>query len=243
MYGANSVCCVFSKNTFADRYLNLAPVNGCFASGQEFWLFCPSPSGRQPPVCIRSSSCQPSSNSWLPTEAASRPIPFSASIVGSSWNAADSSGEAPIRSPAATVTESCPLAAAAARRSFRWVARYAAPPAGMPLMLPLEPVAGSRLPWKSLMASSWIWVCVGLGFAGAAWVTVPPVAMASTATVPAASRPTTRRPPNRVLSRPVRAMSTPSSWRSPRMAVPRKAPRCRENYPARRDPAKDLSMN
>src|SRR3954447_10443867 len=165
VYGANSVFCVFSKNTFAERYLNLAPLNGCFGSGQEFWLFCPSPSGRQPPDCIRSNSCQPSSNSWLPTDAASSPIPFSASIVGSSWNAADNSGEAPIRSPAATVTESCPFASAAARRSFRWVARYAAPPAGMPLMLPLEPVAGSRLPWKSLIASSWIWVCVGFGFA------------------------------------------------------------------------------
>ena len=47
-----------------------------------------------------------------------RPILFIASIVGSSWNAADSSGVAPIRSPAATVTV-C--------RSLRpWPARAAA---------------------------------------------------------------------------------------------------------------------
>ena len=45
----------------------------------------------------------PSSNSWLPTALRLRPISFMASIVGSSWNSADSSGLAPIRSPAETV--------------------------------------------------------------------------------------------------------------------------------------------
>ena len=44
----------------------------------------------------------PSSNSWLPTEVIARPTRFSASTVGSSWNAADRSGVAPMLSPAAT---------------------------------------------------------------------------------------------------------------------------------------------
>ena len=49
------------------------------------------------------SSVTPSSNSWLPTEAICSPISFISSIVGSSWNAALTSGDAPIRSPAPTV--------------------------------------------------------------------------------------------------------------------------------------------
>ena len=61
--------------------------------------------GWQPPYCIRSSSASPSSNSWLPTALRSSPIWFIASIVGSSWNAAESSGLAPIRSPAETTSE------------------------------------------------------------------------------------------------------------------------------------------
>ena len=42
--------------------------------------------GWQPPFCIRSSSVTPSSNSWLPTLDTSRPIAFSDSTAGSSWN-------------------------------------------------------------------------------------------------------------------------------------------------------------
>ena len=78
--------------------------------GRSSAPFAPSPSSRQPPCCIRCSSRQPSSNSWLPTEATCRPILFMASMVGSSWNAAESSGEAPIRSPAATVIGVAPAA-------------------------------------------------------------------------------------------------------------------------------------
>src|SRR6476619_681653 len=52
---------------------------------------------------MRSSSPAPSSNSWLPTLARSSPARPSASTVDSSWNAAESSGDAPIRSPVATV--------------------------------------------------------------------------------------------------------------------------------------------
>ena len=47
----------------------------------------------------------PSSNSWLPTALASRPISESDSMVGSSCRMPESSGLAPIRSPAATKTE------------------------------------------------------------------------------------------------------------------------------------------
>ncbi len=81
-------------------------------------------------------------------------------MVGSSWNAADSSGLAPIRSPAATVSVEAPAARDFFRSLFSRLARYAAPPAGraldvavIPGMLPLEPVGTSRLPWKSLSAS------------------------------------------------------------------------------------------
>jgi len=112
--------------------------------------------GWQPPDCIRWSSVQPSSNSWLPTALMSRPRAFIASIVGSSWNSAEVSGLAPIRSPADTVS---------VLRFRRWysrreVARYAAPPAGMPAASVLSTlivpgVVGSRFPWKSLSASSW----------------------------------------------------------------------------------------
>ena len=69
------------------------PRRGSVWSAQEFWLSLPSPSSRQPPFCIRRSSRQPSSNSWLPTLAICRPILFMASMVGSSWKAAESSGD------------------------------------------------------------------------------------------------------------------------------------------------------
>src|SRR4051794_24150915 len=79
-----------------------------------------------------------------------------ASIVGSSWNAAEISGLAPIRSPAPTMRVLLGFSASSARMC---VARYAMPPAttvppGVGT-LPPEPVGGSRLPWKSLIASSW----------------------------------------------------------------------------------------
>ena len=147
----NTVLPVSVRVTLAARYWKFAP--GKVPAGQEFWLSLPSPSGRQPPVCMRRSSRQPSSNSWLPTLAICSPIRFIAMMVGSSWNAADSSGVAPMRSPAATVTVCRPLERARVRSLLRCVARYSAPPAGVPLMTPeLEDVLGSSWPWKSLSA-------------------------------------------------------------------------------------------
>jgi hypothetical protein len=100
---------------------------------------------------MRSSSREPSSNSWLPTPATSRPSAFIASIVGSSWNSALTSGLAPIRSPAET-TKLRPAAAASSRRTC--VARLTVPPASVEPIRPLEPSGVSRLPCTSLTAST-----------------------------------------------------------------------------------------
>ena len=60
---------------------------------------------------------------------------------------ADSSGETPIRSPAATVIVfDVPFSA---DRSASRVARRSTPPAGVPSMAPVDPLGGSKLPWKS----------------------------------------------------------------------------------------------
>src|SRR4029453_2985469 len=99
---------------------------------------------------MRTSSRHPSSNSWLPTEETARFIAFIDSIVGSSWNRPERSGEAPIKSPAATMIELGFLLTA----FFRWVARYSAPPLSVEPMSAPVPEGGSRLPWKSLMARS-----------------------------------------------------------------------------------------
>lgn len=82
-------------------------------------------------------------------------------MVGSSWKSAEVSGLAPMMSPAATVIES----SAGIRALRSSVARYSMPPAGVETSLPVagsisrmvpdEPAGGSRLPWKSLIASSW----------------------------------------------------------------------------------------
>ena len=72
---------------------------------------------------MRISSSTPSSNSWLPTDATSRPIRFIAVMVGSSWKAAESSGLAPIRSPAATVSGVAPAARDFLRSFFSTLAR------------------------------------------------------------------------------------------------------------------------
>ena len=76
---------------------------------------------------MRRSSSTPSSNSWLPTPVTSSPSAFIASIVGSSWNGAESSGLAPIRSPAPTVS----VFGFCARSCLRCVARYSTPPAAI----------------------------------------------------------------------------------------------------------------
>src|SRR5688572_16243802 len=108
---------------------------------------------------MRTNSSHPSSNSWLPTALKSRPIWLKASIVGSSWNKAESKGLAPIRSPAETTT----VLGLSARKFAIWVARYSAPPAttfgaGQPDTAGTHPellVGGSRFPWKSFSARSW----------------------------------------------------------------------------------------
>src|ERR671923_1287968 len=124
-YGGNSVSSVPSRNTFADRYWKNAPLNG-----SPSW----QPSiGWQPPFCIRSSSFDPSSNSWLPTPVTSSPSSFMASIVGSSWSNAEMSGLAPIRSPAPTVIV---FGFRSRRRSIQ-VARYSTPPASTVVVGPV----------------------------------------------------------------------------------------------------------
>ena len=144
------VCPLRVSNVLAARYLKLAPLNGCGP-------LQPS-AGWQPPFCIRSSSAAPLSNSWLPTALTSRPIRPSDSIVGSSRNRAESSGVAPIKSPAATKMWFGFLA----RNCATAVARCSLPPAGTSMVLVasagslmrMPPRGGLRLPWKSLIASS-----------------------------------------------------------------------------------------
>ena len=133
--------------------------------------------GWQPPFCIRSSSGTPSSNSWLPTPLTSIPIELRDSIVGSSWNSAETSGLAPIMSPAPTVI----VFVFCVRRSLIHVARYAMPPAGtacgaQPVCTPFvrtglqQPtwivpgVVGWRWPCRSLIASSCTLVEFGAAF-------------------------------------------------------------------------------
>src|SRR5262245_44623755 len=72
-------------------------------------------------------------------------------MAGSSWKSADRSGLAPTMSPAETTKVGAGLAA---RSAAMCAARYVAPPARTPSIRPDEPTGGSRLPWKSLMASS-----------------------------------------------------------------------------------------
>ena len=119
---------------------------------------------------MRSSSVAPLSNSWLPTALTSSPIAPSASTVGSSWNSADSSGVAPIRSPAATKM----WFGFFARNSATAVARCSAPPAGTLIvfvgsagsLMRMPPCGAFRLPWKSLIAR--IFTCTGVAGGGVA---------------------------------------------------------------------------
>src|SRR5215207_8068470 len=87
---------------------------------------------------------------------------LNASIVGSSWNAAEISGVAPMRSPADTNS----VFGLVARRSRTVVARYSTPPAlpsgSAPPIRPPEPSGGRRLPWKSLSARICSFRSVGL---------------------------------------------------------------------------------
>src|SRR5262245_42479658 len=76
---------------------------------------------------------------------------FMTSMAGSSWKSADRNGLAPTMSPAETTKVGAELAA---RSPAMCAARYVAPPARTPSIRPDDPPGGSRLPWKSLMASS-----------------------------------------------------------------------------------------
>src|SRR3954469_8969118 len=126
-YRGKSMRPLDSRTTFALRNRKSAPVKLQFGRGS---------SGRQPPFCMHSSSSAPSSNSWLPTELTSRPRSFIASIVGSSWNSAESRGLAPMRSPADTTTVRRGLRASSA---LTWVARYSMPPARSQARRPVPP--------------------------------------------------------------------------------------------------------
>ncbi len=99
---------------------------------------------------MRSSSDEPSSNSWLPTVLMSTPIALNASIVGSSWKSPESSGLAPMLSPPLTTS----VLRFLARSFLMCVARYSAPPAAGLLSGNVSVPGGARLPWKSLKLSS-----------------------------------------------------------------------------------------
>lgn len=81
----------------AARKPKLAPGKALFTRQGSSGVFL-----AQPPFFMRRSSVWPLSNSWLPTALKSIFIAFTASMVGSSRNSADTSGEAPIMSPAET---------------------------------------------------------------------------------------------------------------------------------------------
>ena len=79
----------------------------------------------------------------------SSPSAFSASIVGSSWNSADTSGLAPIRSPAPTVI----VLGFAVRRALMCVARYSMPPAGT--VFCVQPVWTPALSFTATQHPTW----------------------------------------------------------------------------------------
>ena len=88
----------------------------------------------------------PKSNSWLPYDVASMPHAFSTSIAGRSLSSADSGGDAPTLSPAASSNVSPGSAAAS---SSNIVARSAAPPTRIAWPSMVIAVSASW-PWKSL---------------------------------------------------------------------------------------------
>src|SRR3954449_1620071 len=109
-YGGSIGLPVSLEMTLAARYGKSAPSKACSPSpkhpvspGTTPWQAVTS-SLNVPSVApeIRRSSSVPRSNSWLPTDDASRPIASSTSMVGSSLKTLDSNGEALIRSPAPT---------------------------------------------------------------------------------------------------------------------------------------------
>src|SRR5262245_10807045 len=144
---------------------------------------------------MRSSSGTPSSNSWFPPPVTSSPSAFIASIAGSSWNSADTSGLAPMRSPAPTVI----VLEFSSRSIFMCVARYSIPPARTvywvhPVCVPaafltgvqqptwMKPgVSGARFPWKSLIARSRTYVSLSFGPFAASACGAPSTSMSPSA--------------------------------------------------------------
>src|SRR3954452_19200283 len=138
-YGGSIGLPVSLEMTLAARYGKSAPSKACSPSpkhpvspGTTPWQAVTS-SLNVPSVApeIRRSSSVPRSNSWLPTDDASRPIASSTSMVGSSLKTLDSNGEALIRSPAPTKYEPALLPFAArndACSCFTVAATLAAPP-------------------------------------------------------------------------------------------------------------------
>ena len=102
---------------------------------------------------------------------------FIASMVGSSWNSADSNGLAPMRSPAET-TNVLRFASESVRTC---VARYSAPPAFTVPTRPLEPAGGWMFPWKSLRARSWTSTSEPCWMIGGGFLLVAPAASTSAA--------------------------------------------------------------
>ncbi len=116
---------------------------------------------RQPPCCSRSSSAAPLSNSWLPTDVKSTPTWLSASTAGSSKNRADTSGDAPTKSPPPTTT----LFGSCAFSRATQAASASAPPAatrGPSELAPKRP-GDCSVPWKSLNAMILAWTGAGAG--------------------------------------------------------------------------------
>ena len=97
------------RTVLAARKPNRAPMKGWL-----IWQGWRAVNFSQPPCCRRSSSRQPRSNSWLPTALKSICMALTASMVGSSRNSDDSSGDAPTMSPAETTAWCGPRALSAA---------------------------------------------------------------------------------------------------------------------------------
>ena len=94
--------------------------------------------------------CEPSSNSWFPTPETSSPSWLSASIEGSSWKRPETSGLAPIRSPAPTVI----VFEFATRSDLMSVDRYSIPPAGT--VFCVHPVCTPAVLRTGLQQPTWI---------------------------------------------------------------------------------------
>ena len=115
---------------------------------------------------MRSSSATPSSNSWLPTLETSRPIAFSDSTAGSSWNSPDRNGDAADQ-VAGGDRQGVPSPWRAGWSASRRGTRRHRPAcrsgrASRRAWRRCRPAA-ARWPWKSLNDSTWSWTSFGFG--------------------------------------------------------------------------------